>query len=38
MVKVMVGDRCVKGLMWYGIDVVYPRLSIWTCLRCTLHS
>jgi len=39
MVKVTVRDRCVKGLMWYhGTDVVYPRLSNWTCLQWTLHS
>jgi len=31
------GDRCIKGLMWYhGMDVVYPRLSNWTCLQWTL--
>jgi len=33
MVKVMVRDQCVKGLMWYrGMDVVYPWLNNWTCL------
>jgi len=39
MVKVTVRDRCVKGLIWYrGMDVVYLRLSNWTCLLWTLHS
>ena len=31
-VMVMVRDRCVKGLC-HGMDVVYPRLSNWTCLQ-----
>jgi len=27
------------GRMWHcGVDVVYPRLSDWTCLQWTLHS
>jgi len=38
-VNVTAMDRCVKELMWYhGMDVVYPRLSNWTCLQWTLHS
>jgi len=39
MVKVMVRDQCVKGLKWYhGMDVVYLRLSNWTCMPWILHS
>jgi len=39
MIKFTVMDQCVKGLMWYhGMDVVYLRLSNWTCLQWTLHS
>jgi len=38
-VKFTARDRFVKGLMWYnGMDVVYSRLSNWTCMQWTLHS